>query len=71
MRLQIIGGAVNVRVSPGFQNRLAAIAHRGERVALLRIGVDGHGQRWLRVGLRDGRSGWVASWYVARPERDR
>ncbi|HUR16151.1 MAG TPA: SH3 domain-containing protein [Candidatus Limnocylindrales bacterium] len=71
LRLRIAGGAVHVREAPGAGNRVVAIAHRGQRVALLRLGLDAHAQRWVRVGLADGRSGWVASWYTERVEQGR
>jgi hypothetical protein len=65
-RVLIIGGAVNVRRAPGYEHRSLAIVRRGQKVAVLDRGLDPRGQRWIRVGLADGRSGWVAAWY-ARP----
>jgi hypothetical protein len=70
-RLVITGGAVNVRRAAGYESRSIGVVRRGHKVALLGRGVDRRGQPWIKVGLADGRSGWVAAWYTRRVEADR
>jgi hypothetical protein len=63
-RVRVTGGAVHVRQAAGFEHPAVAVVRRGQKPAFLDTGFDARGQRWLKVGLRDGRTGWVASWLV-------
>lgn len=65
-RVFVKGGAVNVRRAPGYQNRSVSVVRRGEWLTVLSRGRDATGQMWLRVGLLNGRTGWVASWLTAK-----
>lgn len=62
----VTGGRVNVRSGPGYENRAIFGLRRGEQVAVLGHRDDLRGKRWLKVGLKDGRVGWLASWFVER-----
>ena len=63
-RVLITGGRVNVRVAPGYENRAIDTVRAGMHPAVLAKGFDARGKRWLRIGLRDGRTGWIAAWYT-------
>lgn len=65
-RVRVAGGAVYLRRAAGYENRLLGVIHRGMVLPILERGRDPRGKRWLKVGLRDGRTGWVASW-LTRP----
>jgi hypothetical protein len=64
-RVVVTGGSVNLRRGPGAAHRVFEVAHRGDRLAVLGRARDGNGRRWLQVGLKDGRRGWLAAWYTA------
>ena len=61
-RVWVTGGAVNLRTSAGFEYRTVTVVRRGQKLAVLSRGRDPRGETWLRVGLPDGRTGWIASW---------
>jgi len=63
-RVRVTGGVVNVRVAAGYENRSIAVVRRGTKLAVLNRGFDPRGEAWLKVGLMDGRIGWVAQWLV-------
>lgn len=63
-RVLITGGRVNVRIAPGYENRPVAFVRRDDRVALLGNGADPRGRVWVKIGLHDGSTGWVAGWFV-------
>ena len=63
-RVLITGGRINVRVSPGYENRAIDVLRQGMRPAVLASARDVRGNKWLRIGLSDGRTGWIASWYT-------
>ena len=65
-RVRIAGGSVYLRRAPGYEHRLLGVVHRGMVLPILERGRDPRGNRWLEVGLRDGRTGWVAGW-LTRP----
>ena len=65
-RVLITCGRVNVRLAPGYENRSIDTVRAGQRPALLAKGADGRGKKWFKIGLRDGRTGWIAGWF-ARP----
>lgn len=65
-RVRVTGGAVYLRRAPGYENRLLGVVRRDTALPVLDRGRDLRGNRWLKVGLRDGRTGWVASW-LTRP----
>ena len=67
-RVLITGGRVNVRVAPGYENRAIETVRAGMHPAVLAKGFDARGKKWLKIGLRDGRTGWIAAWF-ARPAR--
>ncbi|MEO6350935.1 MAG: SH3 domain-containing protein [Candidatus Limnocylindrales bacterium] len=60
-KVLITGGSVNVRHAPGYENRRLALVKRGMHVALLGSAKDARGDWWLRIGLRDGSTGWIAA----------
>jgi hypothetical protein len=63
-RVWITGGRVNVRVAPGYEHRAIDVLRQGMRPAVLTRGEDARGKRWLKIGLRDGRTGWIAAWFT-------
>lgn len=63
-RVLITGGRVNVRVAPGYENRAIDTVRAGMHPAVLAKGFDPRGNRWLKIGLRDGRTGWIAAWFT-------
>ena len=65
-RVLITGGRVNVRIAPGYEYRAIATVRAGMHPAVLAKGSDARGKKWLKIGLKDGRTGWIASWF-ARP----
>jgi hypothetical protein len=65
-RVRVAGGAVYLRRAPGYEYRLLGVVRRGMVLPILGRGRDPRGNRWLEVGLRDGRTGWVAGW-LTRP----
>ncbi len=69
-RVWISGGRVNVRNGPGHEHSGMDVVKRGTRVAMLGRGTDARGKAWLKIGLRDGRVGWIAAWF-ARDQRPR
>lgn len=60
--VRVTGGAVNVRRAAGYEFRTVTVVRRGQRLAVLGSARDPRGKPWLRVGLWDGRTGWIASW---------
>ena len=60
----VVGGRVNMRTAPGYENRSVAVVKRGLRLAVLGKRADARGYPWLKVGLRDGQTGWVAQWFT-------
>ena len=64
-RVRVVGGIVNVRLAPGYENRFVAVVRRGAKLAVLAKGWDPRGKPWLKVGMTDGRVGWVARWFVS------
>lgn len=63
-RVLITGGRVNVRVAPGYENRAFGTVRAGMRPAVLARGSDRRGKKWIKIGLSDGRAGWIASWFT-------
>jgi Bacterial SH3 domain len=64
--VRVTGGAVNVRRAAGYEFRTVTVVRRGQILAVLDRATDPRGKPWLRVGLWDGRTGWIASW-LAKP----
>ena len=63
-RVRVAGGAVYVRRAPGYENRMFAVVRRGQVLPVLDRDRDPRGRPWLKVGLRSGRTGWVAAWLM-------
>lgn len=63
-RSRIIGLRVNLRAAAGAENRIVETVRRGTVVAVLGKRDDPRGKPWRKVGLLDGRSGWVAHYFV-------
>lgn len=63
-KVRVKGNRVNVRSTPGYENRAIAVVRRDEKLAVLAKGTDPRGQPWLKVGLTDGQTGWVARWFT-------
>lgn len=63
-RVRVAGGVVNVRLESGYEYRAVAVVRRGTKLAVLAKGSDPRGEPWLKVGLSDGRVGWIARWFV-------
>jgi uncharacterized protein YgiM (DUF1202 family) len=57
-----------LRTAAGAENRIVETVRRGTVVAVLGKDDDPRGKPWRKVGLLDGRSGWVARYFVERPE---
>jgi Bacterial SH3 domain len=70
-RSLITGGRVNVRASAGAENRVIDTVRRGTVVAILGRRDDPRGKPWRKIGLLDGRSGWVAHYFVDSMETAR
>lgn len=70
-RVRVAGGSVYLRRAPGYENRLLGVVHKGMVLPVLDKGRDPRGKRWLKVGLRDGRTGWVAGWLTRPSPRSR
>lgn len=66
-RVWVIGGRVNVRSAPGYENRAVSAVKRGDRLVVLGKRDDPRGEPWLKIGLSDGQTGWVARWFT-RPD---
>jgi hypothetical protein len=63
-RSHITGRRVNLRAAAGAENRIVETVRRGTVVAVLGKRDDPRGKPWRKVGLLDGRSGWVAHYFV-------
>ena len=63
-RSRITGGRVNLRIAAGAENKIVETVRRGTVVAVLGKRYDPRGKPWRKVGLLDGRSGWVAHYFV-------
>jgi hypothetical protein len=63
-RVIVSGGRVNLREGAGAENRKLTTVTRGAKLAVLGRATDARGKLWLHVGLRDGTTGWIASWYT-------
>lgn len=61
-RVGVAAGSVYVRRAPGYENRMINVVRRGEVLPVLDRDRDARGRRWLKVGLRNGQTGWVAAW---------
>jgi hypothetical protein len=70
-RVRVAGGSVYLRRAPGYENRMLGVVHRDTVLPILDRGRDPRGRRWLKVGLRDGRTGWIASWFTRPSPRSR
>jgi hypothetical protein len=57
-------GRVFVRFAAGYESRAIGTLHRNSVVAVLDKATDARGKPWLRVGLSDGRTAWIAAWYT-------
>jgi hypothetical protein len=66
-RVIVAGQRVNLRIRAGYENRATGTVTRGMRLAVLGRNRDARGKPWLRVGLRNGRQGWIAAWFTKRP----
>jgi hypothetical protein len=64
-RVNVSGGRVFVRTGAGAEFRSTTTIKRGTVLAVLGHGRDARGKPWLRVGLADGTTGWVAAWYTS------
>jgi len=58
-RVWVTGGRVNVRLGPGYENRSVDYVRAGMKLSVLAKGSDPRGEAWLKVGLADGRTGWI------------
>ncbi len=67
-RVLVEGGRVYIRRDPGYEGAALGTVKRGTRLTVLAKAADPRGQAWLKVGLPDGQTGWLAAWY-ARPLR--
>lgn len=63
-RVRVKAGQIYVRTAPGYENRAMKVVGQGLSLPVLQKGRDARGKLWLRVGLQDGRTGWVASWFT-------
>jgi hypothetical protein len=63
-KVKVRGGAVNVRRAPGYEKTKVGLVKRGMHVALLGSAKDARGDWWLRIGLRDGGTGWISARFV-------
>ena len=61
-RVRVTGGRIHLRAAAGYRNRAVAYVTRGTTLTILGKGRDHAQQLWLRVGIFDGRTGWVANW---------
>lgn len=60
--VQVTASALNVRREPTTEAAVLTQVRRGTA-----LGIIERGEGWSRVRLADGRTGWVASRFVARP----
>lgn len=58
-KVVVRGNRVNVRSAPGYENRSVDFVRAGMKLAVLAKGWDPRGESWLKVGLADGRTGWI------------
>jgi len=58
-RVWVSGGRVNVRSAPGYENRAVDIVRAGTKLSVQAKGWDPRGEAWLKVGLAEGRVGWI------------
>jgi hypothetical protein len=63
-RVAVSGRSVFLRRGAGSVHRPFEVVHRGDRLAVLGRAPDAHGNRWLKVGLKDGRHGWMFAAYA-------
>ena len=63
-RVRVTGGLVYLREAPGYEHRAHDVVRRGMLLALLAKSPDPRGKSWMKVGLRDGSVGWIASWFT-------
>ncbi len=63
-RVVVTGARVNIRRAAGPGHRAFAAARRGDRLAVLGRGQSEAGHPWLKVGLHDGRIGWIFAAYT-------
>jgi hypothetical protein len=63
-RVRITAGLIYVRTAAGYENRAIKLVGRGLALPVLKRGSDPRGKLWLRIGLKEGRTGWIASWYT-------
>jgi hypothetical protein len=68
-RALVTGGRVYLRRGPGPDHRAFALVRRGDRVAVLGRGKSESGSPWLKVGLKDGRVGWIYASYTRPTDR--
>jgi hypothetical protein len=65
-RVTVTGRRVNLREGAGAQgNHVVGTVKRGTNLAVLGRAKDANGKKWLRVGLKDGTTAWIASWFTA------
>jgi len=58
-KVAVTGRRVFLRRGPGPRHRAFEVVRRGDRMVVLDRARSGGGYRWLRVGLKDGRTGWI------------
>jgi hypothetical protein len=63
--VRVTGKSVYLRRGPGVATRAFEVVRRGARLAVLGHRRERQGIVWLRVGLRDGRTGWIVGRLVA------
>ena len=64
-RVEVTGGRAFLRVAAGFESHAIGTVTRGTILAVLGSAHDARGERWLHVGLLDGRKAWVAAFLTA------
>jgi hypothetical protein len=65
----VSGGRVYIRRGPGPEHRAFTVVGRGEQLAVLGRERSQSGHPWLRVGLNDGRTGWIYGGLTRSVER--
>lgn len=67
-RVLVSGGRVYVRRDPGYESAAFQTVKRGTRLTVLSRAADPRGKPWVKVGLPDGQTGWLAAWFT-KPAR--
>jgi len=68
-RVIVRGGRVYLRRGAGPEHRAFDVVRRGTRMAVLGSAKSGSGRPWLKVGLKDGRVGWIYAAYTRPTDR--